>query len=393
MTRPFFSVVIPTRNRPDFAKETIQSVLNQTFTDFEIVLSDNSDADNNQTFECVAQFDDDRIRYFRVHDLSMADNWEYARKQATGEYITLMGDKRVYRNWSLEYIKRIVIQEKVRVVSWVVDMIDDIDTDSLFFKQPRRKIENTHYRYLSSTLIKQFLHQHFSNTLYLLPRGLNSVVHYSIIEDIIQAGAKGMCQPVTPDYTMAFLQLAVTNEIVHIPTPLTLSRISVGTGHAFNKKQNMQQRQNFIESSGGEERFYDQVLIKTLSTQNLLYNDYFNIKQQVGGHLAEVDLPVDTYFVRVYEDIAKSMVYGADFSGEFAAWNAKLAEQPATIQQAVRQKVRPIAWRYHAITLGNRISLVPMQRLYRRLRKGYHSPIFKTIFEALDWEAAQNPNT
>jgi glycosyltransferase involved in cell wall biosynthesis len=389
MTRPFFSVVVPTRNRPDFVKETIQSVINQTFTDFEIVVSDNSSIDDNRTFETITGFNDKRISYFRVHDLSMADNWEYVSKQATGEYITLLADKRVYRNWTLERVRQALREEKVRVVSWVVDMIDDIDAGVLFFKRPRISSRNSVNRYHTTDLIKQYLYQHFSVTLNLLPRGLNSVVHHSVIDDINQSGVNSLCLPIAPDFTMAFLQLAVVDEIVHIPNPLTLSRISVGNGHAVTYKQNMQERQHFIDSSGGEEQFYGFVPIKVISAQNIVYNDFYNIRNRIGGHLTAIDLPMDTYFVNVYVDLAKSMLYGANFSEEFMQWEKTLREQPVAIQQRVRRQIRKIAWGYNLMTLGNRISLLPYQRLYRRLLKGRNSPLFTNIFDALDWEAAQ----
>ncbi|MBK5567266.1 glycosyltransferase, partial [Ensifer sp. SSB1] len=39
---PVFSVVIPTRNRPDILVDAVASVLEQTFSDLELIVSDNS---------------------------------------------------------------------------------------------------------------------------------------------------------------------------------------------------------------------------------------------------------------------------------------------------------------------------------------------------------------
>ncbi len=58
---PKVSVVIPTHNRSALLHLAIQSVLQQTFQDFEIVIVD--DASNDDTREVISQFNDRRIKY------------------------------------------------------------------------------------------------------------------------------------------------------------------------------------------------------------------------------------------------------------------------------------------------------------------------------------------
>jgi hypothetical protein len=91
ITQPLFSVVIPTFNRGDIVPFAIQSVLTQTFTDFEVVLCDNASTDDTRT--TVNQFTDPRVRYLRTpRHLVIADNWEFARSQAKGTLILMLGD-------------------------------------------------------------------------------------------------------------------------------------------------------------------------------------------------------------------------------------------------------------------------------------------------------------
>ncbi|MEF8814588.1 MAG: glycosyltransferase family 2 protein [Halovenus sp.] len=59
------SVVLPTYNRADVLARSVESVLEQTFEDFELVVVD--DASTDRTDAVIEQFDDDRLRYVR-HD-------------------------------------------------------------------------------------------------------------------------------------------------------------------------------------------------------------------------------------------------------------------------------------------------------------------------------------
>ena len=48
---PKVSILIPTYNQPQFVKECIESILSQTFTDYEIIVTD--DSTNTETEEMI----------------------------------------------------------------------------------------------------------------------------------------------------------------------------------------------------------------------------------------------------------------------------------------------------------------------------------------------------
>ncbi len=87
---PYFSVVIPTYNRADLILETLESVFNQTFKDFEIIVVDNGSKDN--TLEILKQFEDNN----QIQIIRIPENIERARarnegfKKAKGQYLTLL---------------------------------------------------------------------------------------------------------------------------------------------------------------------------------------------------------------------------------------------------------------------------------------------------------------
>jgi len=61
--KPTVSIIIPTYNRRQSISRSIESVLNQTYRDFELIIVDDGSTDN--TKELVADFNDERIRYVR----------------------------------------------------------------------------------------------------------------------------------------------------------------------------------------------------------------------------------------------------------------------------------------------------------------------------------------
>ena len=64
MTGPKLSVCIPVYNGQEFIKETIDSVLSQSFKDLEIVIVDNQSTDN--TVSIIRSYSDPRIKLFIV---------------------------------------------------------------------------------------------------------------------------------------------------------------------------------------------------------------------------------------------------------------------------------------------------------------------------------------
>jgi len=89
------SVVIPAYNNAQFLGETIQSVLDQTYPHFEVIVV--NDASPDHTLDVVKQFDDPRVRYI-VHEenrgLSAARNTGI--RAADGEVIALLDGDDLY---------------------------------------------------------------------------------------------------------------------------------------------------------------------------------------------------------------------------------------------------------------------------------------------------------
>ncbi|NNE57007.1 MAG: glycosyltransferase [Hellea sp.] len=83
------SICIPTFNGARFIGETIQSVLDQSYHQFELLIFDDGSADN--TAEICQSFDDPRIQFKQNEkNLGPKENWDQCLKYASGQYFKLL---------------------------------------------------------------------------------------------------------------------------------------------------------------------------------------------------------------------------------------------------------------------------------------------------------------
>jgi glycosyltransferase involved in cell wall biosynthesis len=88
---PKVTVTIPTHNREHLLPLAIESVLQQTFSDFELIVCD--DGSSDRTPELMAQLQDPRIRYLRhPHNIGKSNNMRSGFEAAQGEYFIKFDD-------------------------------------------------------------------------------------------------------------------------------------------------------------------------------------------------------------------------------------------------------------------------------------------------------------
>ncbi|HMK07361.1 MAG TPA: glycosyltransferase family 2 protein [Flavobacterium sp.] len=85
---PYFSVIIPLYNKENFVVATLQSVLAQSFTDFELIIINDGSTDGSE--EKIKQFDDARIRYFSTENQGASAARNFGIEHATSNYITFI---------------------------------------------------------------------------------------------------------------------------------------------------------------------------------------------------------------------------------------------------------------------------------------------------------------
>lgn len=148
MNNPYFSVITPTYNRAHMLSKAIESVLAQTFTDWELLIIDDGSTDN--TKQEVQKFTDKRIRYFyqpnaersaaRNNGISLAkgeficfldsdDVWRENHLQAHFEKINICGNKQAFyftgMTWNFPDRKQDVIFESPKGKNQIEYVIDN----------------------------------------------------------------------------------------------------------------------------------------------------------------------------------------------------------------------------------------------------------------------------
>lgn len=106
ITQPVFSVVIPAYNCVHFIGDALQSVLRQTWRDFEIIVID--DGSNDGTGDVVAAFTDERVFCYRQERSGRPACARNAGiRRARGEYIAFLDADDIWYPQKLERILKI----------------------------------------------------------------------------------------------------------------------------------------------------------------------------------------------------------------------------------------------------------------------------------------------
>lgn len=100
---PDVSVIIPSYNRGDVIKETVDSILAQTKSDIELIVVDDGSTDNTQIV--IGGIEDDRIKYYSKENGGAASARNFGLSKATGKYVAFLDSDDL---WPENYLKVMV---------------------------------------------------------------------------------------------------------------------------------------------------------------------------------------------------------------------------------------------------------------------------------------------
>jgi len=126
---PFISVIIPTYNHAHFLTQSLRSVLDQEYSNFEVLVVDNNSSDN--TDDVVLGFKDDRIRLLKIHNKGViAASRNLGIRHAKGNWIAFLDSDDIWYKTRINTLINKLTCGKYDVIS-TDEMVRNHDINSL----------------------------------------------------------------------------------------------------------------------------------------------------------------------------------------------------------------------------------------------------------------------
>lgn len=157
MSNPKITVALTTYNRPEYLKNAIESILLQTFTEFEFLILDNGS--ESETEELIKTYTDRRIKYVR-NKINSRDFVNVAWDLSNGEYLIITHDD--------DMMKKDMLEKELAVLNNFHDVIA-VSCNNTLIDSFGNVIKEKSISIDSPLKIKQFeySHYHLNKNIYL----------------------------------------------------------------------------------------------------------------------------------------------------------------------------------------------------------------------------------
>jgi glycosyltransferase involved in cell wall biosynthesis len=239
MTNPKIIVIIPTRERCDVLKHALASVVQESYKNLQIIVSDNCSDD--ETCEVVNGFNDPRILYVKTAQrVSMSENWEFALGFVDDGWVTYMGDDDGIPLGAIQKVANIIEETgalaiRSRFVSFAWPGVNGQPNSRLITP----KTKGFEWRDSKKWLGQCIQGKEKYTELPMIYNG--GFIHSTVLGDIKRRGDKYFASS-SPDVYSAVAIASVVEKYLFVHEPLAISGTSVhSTGTSFNsmsKKRN-----------------------------------------------------------------------------------------------------------------------------------------------------------
>lgn len=122
---PLVSVILPTFNREKLLKRAIDSVINQTYNFWELIIADDGSEDN--TFEIIKKYQKhfQNIRYFRHSNRKLPLTLNAGIQASMGDYLTFLGSDDEYKKEHIQLRVEEIMNENIDFIHGGVEIIGD----------------------------------------------------------------------------------------------------------------------------------------------------------------------------------------------------------------------------------------------------------------------------
>ncbi|MFT5214729.1 MAG: glycosyltransferase involved in cell wall biosynthesis, partial [Patiriisocius sp.] len=134
---PLLSIITATFNSEKTLEETIDSILNQQYTNFEYLIIDGKSTDNTLTiikkYELIFKQKNISFKWVSETDTGIYNAWNKGLKLSVGNWIAFLGSDDVYLDNALErYAKEIALGESVDFIHSKVKLINKTKVKHVF---------------------------------------------------------------------------------------------------------------------------------------------------------------------------------------------------------------------------------------------------------------------
>lgn len=369
---PFFSVILPTLNGAKYISFAIQSVLNQTFEDFELIVSDNSSIDNTETI--VKRFTDSRVKYFKTEKtVPMYESWEFALNHSKGEYITFLGDDDAHSKIYLETQEKIISENRAQIVA--CRMADYFYQDSEYYKAESLvtpPFNNRLYIYDSRQVIDHmFTEYNLAKGNFIekiqLPQLINTVYHKSVFSEIRNKFGKVFPSVLSTDFYLAVIALSVTKKYFYIDSPLSFHGISASsTTSSISNNETT----GSIKNTQPELAVFKKVPLSIYVPYNFIVDALLLAKTDLGSYLNDIDIDLTGYFINIFYYIHGFELRKQNISDKIEEFYYTVKKQDLITQN----KVFAVTLNKTALLknkLRKKLNENPIYRILRKIKRMY----------------------
>lgn len=120
MKNPFFSIIIPTYNRANTIIRAVNSVQNQLFQDWELLVVDDGSKDNTAQLVRSVCSKDNRVKYFYQENAERSTARNYGVSKSSGKYICFLDSDDTYSDNHLKMLNEAITENRNQNFIYIV---------------------------------------------------------------------------------------------------------------------------------------------------------------------------------------------------------------------------------------------------------------------------------
>ncbi len=370
-SRPAFSILLPTYNRAYILPLAIQSVLGQTFADFELIISNGGSTDN--TDEVVRGFADTRIRYLNSDtQLSMSDNYELTLNSAEGEYIIFFSDDDALVPTLLQKVRDVIENTSAKMVVFPFARYyheDRLESGLRKNTLGLTKFTGSVYSVQSRDDIRRMaavygLADRPYSAKYISPLIGNVVFHRSVLDELTSK-VNHLFSTIPVDIYVITLILSCIDSYVVVDEPLLVwSQWTQNSSVGIKKDL----REHYEKLLGG--RILEYVPLKFPLPKNCAANALLTAANDIGIDWSVFGIDWKHYYLEMQNYLIYLESEGVDVSQEMAELREAVRSTRAETQHAIASSRAATSFR-----LRGKLKQSAMGRLLKRFRHRVSAPI------------------